>query len=75
MCDTTRPVGATLTWEQYCSRVGVDPHAARAASTTSALALALRRLDAALRPPRCPTLDTEPGAPTPDDTTGNGQPF
>jgi hypothetical protein len=66
MRDTTRPVGANLTWEQYCSRVGVDPHAARAASLTSALALALRRLDAALLPPRVPSFDTEPGEPTPD---------
>jgi len=66
MRDTTRPVGANLTWEQYCSQVGVDPQAARAASTTSALALALRRLDAALNPPKIPRFDTEPSDPTAD---------
>jgi len=48
MAQTTRPVGAALTWEQYCSQVGVDPKAARDATLVRALWSKLRRLDDAM---------------------------
>lgn len=64
MCDTTRPVGATLTWEQYCYQMGVDPHQARGASVTSALCALLTRCDMRLQAPKVPTFDAEPGEPT-----------
>lgn len=77
MCDTTRPVGAVLSWESYCAEVGVDPHAARRATLTAALWALVggsREMCDTLRTDaqRC---DSEPSAPTPDDTADNGQPF
>lgn len=59
MRETTRPVGATLTWEQYCDQVGVDPHAARDASLVRALWAELRRIDAAT----ARAFDAEPSEP------------
>jgi hypothetical protein len=36
-CTDTTPVGADLTWEQYCAAVGVDLQGAREATVVRAL--------------------------------------
>lgn len=35
--ETTRPVGAVLSWEGYCAALGIDAAAARRATLTAAL--------------------------------------
>lgn len=83
MCDKTRPVGAVVTYEDYCAAVGVSVRDARRASLIGALyAMLGGKVDNAPTPgssdgptSEYPSADTEPSAPTPDDTANNGQPF
>lgn len=70
MAAITRKVGATLTWEEYCAEVGVDPQAARRATVTQAFSAYLTSLDIRLRAPRVPSFDAEPSEPS-----DNGRPF
>lgn len=53
-------IAPTLTWEEYCAEVGVDPHDARRASVPRALCA---MIGGKLESPRVPTFslsDTEP---------------
>lgn len=77
MCDTTRPVGAVLSWESYCAEVGVDPHAARRATLTAALWALVGGSREMCDTPRLEAqrCDSEPGEPTPPHSDENGPPF
>lgn len=51
---TTEPVESNLTWEQYCTALGVDTKAAREASVPRAL---LALMGGQLRAPRVPQIE------------------